>query len=189
MSKTTAGEANQRISEDMLAVAKHRDHKAFTRLFDHFVPLVKAFSIAACPGATLLANEVAQEVMIKVWTKADTYNPKVAAVSTWVFTLARNARIDYLRKNSRHMSDIDPAFIYQDLADEFNDPFLLAQQKCSEDFVKKVMAELPPDQHEVLEKVYLEGKTHEHVAKELDLPLGTVKSRLRLAFKKLAIRG
>lgn len=189
MSKPTLNEAYQHMLEDMLAVARQRDRAAFTRLFDHFVPLLKSFSLSAYPGATLMANEVAQEVMIKVWLKADTYNPDVASVSTWVFTLARNARIDYLRKNSRHVSDIDPEFIYQNMPDEGNDPFSLAQQKCNEELVRTVMAELPVDQRDVLEKVYMEGKTHKAVARELSLPLGTVKSRVRLALKKLAIRG
>jgi len=177
----------QQLLDDLLAVAQRRDRPAFERLFDHFVPLLRSFSLAAQPGASLLADEVAQEVMIKVWQKAHTYNPKMAGVSTWVFTLARNARIDYLRKNSRHESDIDPNNLWGEIVDETADPFQAAQQKRSEETIEKELKTLPDEQHVALRKVYLEGKTHKEVAEELSLPLGTVKSRVRLALRKLAI--
>lgn len=177
----------QRLIDDMRAVACERDRAAFERLFDHFVPQLRAFSLAAQPGASLLADEIAQEVMIKVWNKAHTYNPEFASVGTWIFTLARNARIDYFRKNGRYESDIDPADLWLDVEDEQVDPFQIAQQKRSEEIIARELAELPGEQRQVLQKVYMEGKTHSEVAEELQLPLGTVKSRVRLALKKLAI--
>jgi len=173
---------------DIQAVAEHRDRQAFERLFDHFAPLIRSFSLAAHPGASLLAEEVAQEVMIKIWNKAHTFNPSVASVNTWVFTLARNARIDYLRKNSRHESDVDPETVWATLEDESTDPFKAAQQKRAEKEISEQLADLPADQQTALHMVYLEGKTHKEVAEELRLPLGTVKSRVRLALRKLAIR-
>jgi len=175
------------LVNDMHAVAEHRDREAFARLFDHFVPLLRSFSLAAQPGASLLADEISQEVMIKVWNKAHTYKVEFASVSTWVFTLARNARIDYFRKNSRHESDIDPEYIWNEIVDETADPFQAAQQKRSEELISDELSALPEDQRIALQKVYLEGKTHKEVAEDLDLPLGTVKSRVRLALKKLAI--
>lgn len=177
----------KQLAEDLLSVAEKRDRVAFERLFDHFVPLVRAFSLSAQPGATLLADEVAQEVMIKVWNKAHTYKPECASVNTWVFTLARNARIDYFRKNSRHESDIDPENVWATLEDESADPFLAAQQKRSEELISSELESLPNDQQQALQMVYMEGKTHKEVAEELKLPLGTVKSRVRLALRKLAI--
>lgn len=180
-------EEQQRHISDMLAVARDRDRIAFARLFDHFVPLLRSFSLASQPGASLLADEVAQEVMIKVWHKAHTYNPEVASVSTWIFTMARNARIDYLRKNSRHESDIDPTDLWAEISDDSADPFQAAQQKRSEELIARELDALPEDQQEALRKVYLEGKTHKEVAEEFGLPLGTVKSRVRLALRKLAI--
>lgn len=179
-------EQKQQVA-DMVAVAKTRDRDAFERLFDHYVPLLRAFSLAAHPGAHILADEVAQEVMIKVWNKAHTYNPDVATVSTWVFTLARNARIDYLRKNSRHESDIDPSHLWDDIPDDAVDPFQAAQQKRNEVVIRDSLNSLPEEQKQALAKVYLEGKTHKEVAEDLGLPLGTVKSRVRLALRKLAI--
>lgn len=177
---------NQNVS-DLKAVAEQRDRQAFERLFDHFVPQLRAFSLSAQPGAYILADEVAQEVMIKVWKKAHTYNPEVASVSTWIFTLARNARIDYLRKNGRHQSDIDPEHVWGDLVDDSNDPFKAAQQKRNESMIRDSLKELPDEQKVALIKVYMEGKTHKEVAEDLGLPLGTVKSRIRLALHKLAI--
>ena len=131
-------------------------------------------------------GEISQDVMLKVWNKAHTYKPEAAAVSTWMFTLARNARIDYFRRNSRHQSDIDPEFIYNELEDENSDPFTAVQQRREETEVRLAMETLPEDQKLVLSKVYMEGKSHSEVANELTLPLGTVKSRVRLAIKKLA---
>jgi RNA polymerase sigma factor (sigma-70 family) len=177
----------QRLVGDLLAVAQHRDKAAFERLFDHFVPMLRAFSLAAQPGASLLADEIAQEVMIKIWNKAHTYNPNFAAVGTWVFTLARNARIDYFRKNGRHQSAIDPETLWAEIVDETADPFQIALQRRSEELIARELLELPAEQEQVLRKVYMEGKSHSEVAEELGLPLGTVKSRVRLALKKLAI--
>ena len=187
MTSTQAQERQEQLAEDIRAVAEHRDRDAFTRLFDHFVPLIKAFTLAAHPGSNILASEVAQDVMIKVWKKAHTYKPEAAAVSTWIFALSRNARIDYLRKHGRHQSDILPEFIYDDLEDDGPGPFQLALQRRNEELVRNMLRGLPEDQREVLAKVYMEGKTHAEVALELNLPLGTVKSRVRLALKKLAV--
>jgi len=180
-------QVRQQSKDDMAAVAEHRDKQAFERLFDLYYPKIKAFVLSGQPGAALLAEEVAQEVMIKIWNKAHTYNPNAAAVSTWIFTLARNARIDYLRKNGRHMSGIDPTFFFNDIADENADPFIQAQQQRSEEEIRRCLALLPRDQMQVLTRVYLDGKTHQEVSTVLNLPLGTVKSRIRLALKKLSV--
>ena len=188
MKSAEAKKAEQlKLSDDMQAVGENRDRRAFERLFDHFVPMLRAFTLSAQPGASLLADEVAQEVMIKVWHKAHIYNPAVASVNTWIFTLARNARIDYLRKNSRHQSDIDPTNLWDTIVDEGPDPFQAAQQKRNESLISKELAQLPDEQQLALHKVYMEGKTHQEVAQELSLPLGTVKSRVRLALRKLSI--
>lgn len=177
----------QRLADDLLAVAQHRDKAAFERLFDHFVPMLRAFSLAAQPGAALLADEIAQEVMIKIWNKAHLYKPEAASVVTWVFAMARNARIDYFRKHGRHPSDIDPELLWAEVIDEHADPFHSALQRRSEELIARELLALPSEQQQVLQKVYLEGKSHTEVAEELSLPLGTVKSRVRLALKKLAI--
>ncbi|SBS35940.1 ECF RNA polymerase sigma factor RpoE [Marinomonas spartinae] len=180
-------DSDDHMVQDMLAISQNRDQEALNRLFDHYVPKIRAFCLAAQPGANLMADDIAQEVMIRVWRKAHTYKPETASLNTWIFTLARNARIDYLRKNSRHQSNIDPEYLWRDVIDENADPFKDAQQKRDQERIQIGLAKLPQDQQQVLAKVYLEGKTHKEAAEELSLPLGTIKSRVRLALHKLTI--
>lgn len=179
--------SDDHLVQDMFAIADHRDQSALNRLFDHYVPKVRAFCLAAQPGANLMADDIAQEVMIRIWNKAHTYKPESASLNTWVFTLARNARIDYLRKNGRHQSNIDPELLWKDVVDENADPFKDAQHQRDQERIRQGLDKLPQDQRQVLAKVYLEGKTHKEAAEELDLPLGTIKSRVRLALHKLSI--
>ncbi len=185
--RNSQAERNALLKDSIGKVAKQRDRNAFNRLFDHFVPLLRAYSLAREPGAMLLADELAQEVMIKVWNKAHTYNPDKAAVSTWIFTLARNSRIDHLRRNGRFSSEIDPTDIFEQLEDPGPDPFQAVQQQKAEKRIHEGLQHLPIEQSQVLAKVYLEGKSHQETADELELPLGTVKSRVRLALNKLEL--
>jgi RNA polymerase sigma-70 factor (ECF subfamily) len=169
------------------AVAETKDEQAFSQLFDDFAPRIKAFSLAAQPGATMVADELVQEVMIKVWNKAHLFDANKASVITWIYTLARNARIDYLRKNGRFSSEISSDDIYNDILDDSPDLFSITQQKQLEVKIRGSLNTLPFDQSLVLSKVYMEGKTHQQTAEELQLPLGTVKSRVRLALNKLEV--
>ncbi len=178
---------NAYLKELLLRVAEERDKQAFEALFDHFAPMLRSYSLAREPGAALVADELAQEVMIKVWNKAHTYKPEVAAVSTWVFTLARNSRIDYLRRNGRFSTEIDPTELFDNMEDDGPEPFQAAQQQRTEQRIHDGLRQLPVEQSQVLAKVYLEGKSHQETADELDLPLGTVKSRVRLALQKLEV--
>ncbi|MFD1382763.1 sigma-70 family RNA polymerase sigma factor [Rhodanobacter aciditrophus] len=172
---------------DIERVANNRDTQALTRLFDHYAPRVRAFCLASHPGSNLMADDIAQEVMIRLWNKAHLYNPSSASLNTWVFTIARNARIDYMRKNGRYQSDIDPESFWSEMVDESADPFREAQQKRDETRIREGLMQLPSDQRQVLSKVYLEGKSHSEASEELGLPLGTVKSRVRLALNKLSV--
>lgn len=175
------------LTEDMLAIANERDKQALSRVFDFYATKIHKFCLASHPGANLMADDITQEVMIKVWNKAHTFNPKTASLTTWIFTIARNARIDYLRKNGRHQSNIDPEFIWDELVDENADPFREAQRAKDKQMITQGLAQLPNEQKQVLTKVYLEGKTHIEAAQELSIPLGTIKSRVRLALNKLSI--
>jgi RNA polymerase sigma-70 factor (ECF subfamily) len=171
----------------MQKVAQERDRQAFGQLFDHFAPLIRAYSLAREPGADLVADELTQEVMLRIWLKADSYSAKLSNLNTWVFTLARNCRVDYLRRNSRHVSDIDPMLVFNELEDESPGPFQLANQQRVEENIRAGLDQLPREQTDVLTRVYLEGKSHQQTSDELKLPLGTVKSRVRLALKKLEV--
>ena len=175
------------LSDCLARVAHQRDKAAFGQLFDHYAPLIRAYSLARDPGASLVADDLVQEVMTRVWLKAEKYNGKLANLNTWIFTLARNCRIDYLRRNSRYATEIDPTDIFNDIEDEGPGPFQQAQQSRAESNIREGLKQLPPEQSEILTKVYLEGKSHQQASDELQLPLGTVKSCVRLALKKLEV--
>lgn len=175
------------LTQHISDVARKRDKMAFAELFEHYAPMLRSYSLAREPGADLVADELVQEVMTRVWLKADKYNPKLANLNTWIFTLARNCRIDYLRRNSRFVSEIDPSNIFDDIEDEGPSPFQLVQQSRAEETIRAGLKQLPREQAEILTKVYLEGKSHQQASEELQLPLGTVKSRVRLALKKLEV--
>lgn len=170
-------------------VGKNQDRQAFQALFKHFAPLIRSFALAnpysSNPGQ--FADDLVQEVMIKIWNKAGSYDASVAGASTWIFTIARNCRIDMIRKLSRHDYPLDSDELL-DIEDEHaTAPFQAVQQRHYERDLRQHMKELPSDQAQIIAKVYMEGKSHNEVAQELGLPLGTVKSRVRLALNKLKI--
>jgi RNA polymerase sigma factor (sigma-70 family) len=185
--KRSSGDKLTALKACLTRVAEDRDREAFAQLFDHYAPLIRAYSLAREPGANLVADELVQEVLSRVWLKADKYNDQLANLNTWIFTLARNCRIDYLRRNSRYVTAIDPTDIFNDIEDDGPGPFQQVQQTRAEESIRTGLKQLPREQAEILSKVYLEGKTHQQTSDELKLPLGTVKSRVRLALKKLEV--
>ena len=148
--------------------------------------MMKAFALSGSIMSANHADELVQEVMLKVWQKAGGFNPEKAAASTWVYTIARNCRTDMFRR----LQKFDTALTAEDLSTdlESEEAFLLLHQRRNRDKIRELIQELPADQAQILAKVYMEGKSHSEVAGELDLPLGTVKSRVRLAIQKLQIR-
>lgn len=173
-------------SECLALIAEKQDRAAFTRLFRHFAPLMKAYALS---GSTLSANhadELVQEVMLKVWQKAGAFDPRKAAASTWIYTIARNCRTDLYRR----LQKFDTPLAAEDVTfeQEEHDSFTMLQQQRNRDKVRELVQTLPNEQAQILAKVYMEGKSHSEVAGELDIPLGTVKSRVRLALQKLEIQ-
>ncbi|MFM7785778.1 MAG: sigma-70 family RNA polymerase sigma factor [Gammaproteobacteria bacterium] len=169
------------------SVARDRDRLAYGELFRHFAPLLKSFALST-PGmsSNALAEELVQEVMLKIWNRASTFDASKASATTWIYTLARNCRIDLLRRKYRVQEEVD----VDDLWDVGTDPELLSDdlhQKRIEVDVRELLRALPPEQRQIIAKVYMEGKSHSEVAEELSLPLGTVKSRIRLAMSKLKV--
>jgi RNA polymerase sigma-70 factor (ECF subfamily) len=185
--KQAASDKLASLSSCMRRVAEQRDKTAFAELFDHYAPSIRAYSLAREPGADLVADELVQEVMSRVWLKADKFNPDLANLNTWIFTLARNCRVDYLRRNSRYVTEIDPTDIFDNLVDEGQSPFERVHQSRAAERIRAGLKALPREQSEILTTVYLEGKSHQQASEELRLPLGTVKSRVRLALKKLEV--
>jgi RNA polymerase sigma-70 factor (ECF subfamily) len=169
------------LADLLLRVAERNDRSAFANLFSHFGPRIKGFMMKT--GASDdLAEEVVQETMVTIWTKARLFDPAKAGASTWIFTIARNKRIDMIRRRNRPEPDMhDPMF--QPDPEPDGEQALSSQQ--DQQRIRKAMAELPPEQYEIVRLSFFEGLAHSAIAEHLDLPLGTVKSRLRLAFRKV----
>ena len=162
-------------------IGQHQDRSAFIETFKHFAPRVKSFLIGKGMQAEA-ADDVLQEVMLAVWQKAHLYNPAKAAVSTWIFTVARNKYVDRLRREQRHQCEPDEPDLRADDAIESADEVLLQQQKTA---VHDALTRLRPEQKEVVMLSFMKGLAHSEIAQHLNLPLGTVKSRIRIAFKHL----
>ena len=165
------------------AVARDRDKAAFAALFDHFAPRLKTYvmRLGASPAT---ADELVQETMLTLWRRAESFDPRQATASTWIFTIARNKRIDALRRETR--PDLDP-----------RDPALAAPPAVAADdamatnesevILRQAITALPEEQAELLRICYYGDKSHSQIAREMGLPLGTVKSRLRLALSRLRL--
>lgn len=184
---TEASQAAQQWSDCLEAVARRQDIQAFEQLFNHFAPLIIAFALSSGLNRSgdHLPDELVQEVMLAVWRKAATFDRRKAAASTWIFTIARNQRIDMLRRLRKHQNDLPADDIWELTAD--SDLFGEVRQSRVQDQVRDHLSDLPVDQRQVMAKVFMEDKSHQEVAEEMDLPLGTVKSRVRLAMKKLKL--
>ena len=176
---TMNAERNDDWSAYVLRVKDHQDKQAFAELFRHFAPRVKAFLMKSGAEMTL-AEECAQEVMATLWTKAHLFDPTRANVSTWVFTIARNKKIDALRRQKRP----EPEDLAWGPEAEPDQAEVMSIQQESEQLAKAV-AELPEKQRELIERAYFGDLSHSEIAEETGLPLGTIKSRIRLALEKL----
>lgn len=166
-------------------VAENDDKAAFRAIYQHFAPRIKAYAINQ--GFSQHAEVLVQEVMTNVWRNADKYSESLASVSTWIFTITRNQRIDILRKLNRTRAEIviETEDLWQIPTEDTT--ICSIQNLSTEKFVKAGIDKLPEEQMIALRKVYYEGKTHEEVAEELNIPLGTVKGRLRLSLQKLRV--
>lgn len=165
----------------LLQVAAH-DRAAFSALFDHFAPRLNAY-IRKLGTDAAQAEELVQETMLTVWRKAGSFDPVKASASTWIYTIARNKRIDALRRERRpELDPTDAAFVPDDHAEATSDPIDAAAHQKE---LAEAIAALPPEQAELLRLAYYEDKAHTEIAAQQKLPLGTVKSRLRLALDKL----
>jgi RNA polymerase sigma-70 factor (ECF subfamily) len=164
---------------EIYAVRDHQDRKAFAELFGYFAPRVKSFLMKS--GASPdLAEECTQEVMATLWNKAHMFDPTKASVSTWIFTIARNRKIDILRKQRRPEPEDLPwgPEAEPDQADAIG-----LQQETEQ--LGQALATLPAEQRQLIERAYFGELSHSQIAAETGLPLGTIKSRIRLALDRL----
>ncbi len=172
-----------RLNALVLAVGASRDRGAFEVLFAHFAPRIKAYLMKLGAGAGL-ADDLAQEAMLMLWRKAALFDPSRASAGTWIFTIARNLRIDAIRRERRPDFDPnDPAFVPDDApaADS------VMMREDDEVKLRAAMGSLSPEQAQVVQMSFFADKPHSQIAEELGLPLGTVKSRLRLAMARIRL--
>lgn len=160
-------------------IRDQQDRAAFAELFRHFAPRVQAFLIrsGSDPG---LAEECTQEVMATLWRKAHLFDPSRASVATWVFTIARNRRIDLLRKDRRPEPE---DLTWGPEAEPDQADIVALQQETAQ--LRQAITALPDAQRELIEKAYFGDLSHREIAAQTGLPLGTIKSRIRLALDRL----
>lgn len=164
---------------EMLSIQNNKDQLAFARLFQHFAPRVKSFLMKSGASASL-SEEVTQEVMATLWHKADLFDPARASVSTWIFTIARNRKIDALRKQRRPEPE---DLTWGPEAEPDQEDVITLQQETEK--LGHALAGLPEKQRELIEQAYFGDLSHSEIAEQTGLPLGTIKSRIRLALERM----
>lgn len=164
------------------AVANQQDKAAFAELGRRYMPRLHAFLRARAGDE---ADALTQEVMLTLWRKAKLYQPAKSAPSTWIFTIARNRAIDHARRRRPMPTPNDPHFVRGSGNDCTEAPDMGAAREQRDEALHESMGQLPPGQRAVLDGVYLRALTLSEVATELDIPLGTAKSRVRLALGTL----
>ncbi len=152
---------------------------AFIELFNFYAP--RLLSYAKKWGVGDAAPDLVQEVMLKAWQNAPRYNPQIAGASTWLFTIARNSFIDAQRARQHFEALPDDAHFVADILPA-DDAIAIAEEEI---LVQQALAQLPPEQQKVIQAAFFNEQSHEEIAKSLALPLGTVKSRIRLAMRKI----
>lgn len=184
--KSTQEITTEHLSKLLAEVASARSRRAFSELFKHFAPRLQAFATRQF-GNEQTAMDLVQDTMTNVWHKAHLFSPEKGSPTTWIFTIARNIRFDILRKNKHRQNDVSAEDLWPVLSEEMSDSdeeFALDQNILLQE-IGEFYRQLPDAQRIVIEQIYIQGKSQQEVSDELDIPLGTVKSRTRLALQKL----
>jgi RNA polymerase sigma-70 factor (ECF subfamily) len=165
--------------ECVTRIRDQQDQAAFAELFNHFAPRVKSFLMKSGADESL-AEECSQEVMVTLWRKAHLFDPTRASVATWIFTIARNKKIDALRRQNRPEPESLP---WQDDQEPDAAEALELQQESTR--LAEVIEELPDKQRDIVKRAFYGDLSHQEIAMETGLPLGTIKSRIRLALERM----
>ncbi len=171
----------KRMGDNLKAIGRDRDENAFADFYNYYAGRVKSFLMGK--GMTEeISDELMQEIMLIVWRRAESYDPSKAAASTWLFTIARNRRIDYLRGNSRIEVELEDEMLdVENDESETQAGYVDAEQAAER--LHRALEKLPQEQRQVMHLSYFRGQSHGDIAEWLDLPIGTVKSRIRLAMQ------
>jgi len=167
---------------DMVAVARLRDRASFMRLYDHFMPRLCLY-LRGLGNAEAVAEDLAQEALLRLWQRAAMYDPQQGAVSTWLFRIGRNLHIDRVRREPGWVQVLEEGGPAVD--EELARPFSSAEDYAEHAHLQRRIEELPAVQARLMRMSYFEAKSHQDIAEELGMPLGTVKSHLRRAFLRL----
>ncbi len=176
--------STEHLGDALVKVANQRDKAAFAQLFEYFAPKIKRFGIKQFNNEAS-AMELVQDTMTSVWRKAHLYHPSKGAATTWVYTVMRNASFDALRKIRSNREDTLSEDIWPTIHADDDDAVF--SDHLESKLLKQYLDMLPAAQQEVVKGVYLQEMSQEQLAKQLGVPVGTVKSRLRLALSKLRI--
>lgn len=182
VSEANTPDLRDRLVKLIARVGQDRDRSAFRDLFDHFAPRVRSFFLKrGVAGAH--ADDLTQDVMVSLWRRAESYDPSKASPATWIYTIARNQQIDDYRKASRaaQLDEKDPHFHLDDTPRQDD----LVERSEGANAVLEALSKLPDEQGYILKLAFQEALSHREIAERLELPLGTVKSRIRLAMEKM----
>lgn len=177
--RPAAAPALSQQTQWMLAVRDERDRAAFARLFAHFAPRLKAFVMRGGLGSGQ-AEEVVQDVMLTLWNKAHMFDPGRAQVSAWIYQIARNRQIDMQRRENRPVPE---ELAEAPEPDTDASAALALEQETNR--LREALSRLRPEQREMIQKAYLGELTHQEIQEQTGLPLGTIKSRIRLGLERL----
>ena len=168
---------NTKIIDLVKKVSEERNEIAFSKIFDFIAPKINAYYIQNNLSIEQ-AEELTQEVLSTIWLKAELFDPEKSKFITWTFTIARNKKIDFYRKNQKNVAN------EEDIRD-----FLYESNKSDdyeiESTIRNITQDLDENQKKLIKMSFFEQKSHKNIAKELEIPLGTVKSRIRASLNKM----
>ncbi|WOG27269.1 sigma-70 family RNA polymerase sigma factor [Endozoicomonas sp. 8E] len=175
-SENSHSEMPDKLKQSLVDLGRYRDKQTFALLYSFFAPRLKRHLMTKGAHGEM-AEELVQETMLSVWRHCKSYDPEKSTASTWIFRIARNLWIDRLRKEKADL--MTPLDNYPE------SHFEPAMTELDSEKIKSALKSLPQQQAQLVYKVYYEGKSHREISEDMDMPLGSVKSGLRLAFNKL----
>lgn len=172
---------SEQFSACLTNIAMRQDRESFTILFRHYAPRLKSYMLKL-GNDDAQAEEIAQDVMVTVWRKAGQFDPKRSSPSTWIFRIARNRGIDLHRRKARPALDENDPILRPE---EIQPPDQMLERAEEDALIRDELAQLPSEQRDLLKASFYLGLPHAEIARLYQIPLGTVKSRIRLGFDRL----